>query len=495
LLLFCKKEESFFSEEKKQKTFANWRWQRWALVLEGADRLPGRRVAGAWWLMLDSVSDHVVEGHHGPTYPLAYDAAPGAELTDIEAFRHGHPFATYARLRAKAPVCWTPEPDERPGFWAVTRYAEVAAVNSDAATFSSQRGSMLMALGRPEARHRLLFPASMNTMINLDGASHMQLRREHMPYFTPRYLDALKDRVAQETTRLLDAMQGAAAGGEVDMVANFSSRLPLFTLCEILGVPEADRPKVLHWMHYLELAEKVATDQAKSGGAPTLELMQFVMEFNENVEEMFQYGQHMLKLRRQDPKEDLMSAIARAQVGGELLSDEFLDGSWLLIIFAGNDTTRNTLSGTARLLTEFPAQRARLAANPDLLGNAANEFIRMVSPVMYMRRTATRDTVLAGQQIAADEKVIMYYGAANRDPEVFTDPDTLDVARPNADKHLAFGYGPHVCLGKRVAQIQLEEAYRQILARFPQLEWTGDIDIAPNNFVHAIRRLPVRLRA
>ena len=443
--------------------------------------------------MLDNVSDHVVEGRHGPSFPLAYPAEAGAELTDIEAFRQGHPFATYARLRTEAPVCWTPEPDGRPGFWAVTRYAEVAAVNSDPAIFSSQRGSMLMALGRPEARHRLLFPASMNTMINLDGAHHMQLRREHMPYFTPRYLDLLKARVAAETTRLLDGMVAAQEGGAVDMVEHFSSRLPLFTLCEILGVPEADRPKVLKWMHYLELAEKVATDQAKSGGAPTLELMQFVMEFNENVEEMFEYGKHMLKLRREDPREDLMSAIARAQVGGELLSDEFLDGSWLLIIFAGNDTTRNTLSGTAKLLTEFPDQRRKLAANPDLLGNAANEFIRMVSPVIYMRRTATRDTELAGQKIAADEKVIMYYGAANRDPAVFADPDTLDVARPNADKHLAFGFGPHVCLGKRVAQIQLEEAYRQILARFPGLAWTGEIDIAPNNFVHAIRRLPVVL--
>jgi len=217
------------------------------------------------------------------------------------------------------------------------------------------------------------------------------------------------------------------------------------------------------------------------------------MEFNENVEEMFAYGRDILHRRRLDPKDDLMSAIARAQVDGTLLSDEYLDGSWLLIIFAGNDTTRNTLSGTAKLLSEFPDQRRKLAAAPALLPNAANEFIRMVSPVIYMRRTATKDTELAGQRIAEGEKVIMYYGAANRDPAMFADPDTLDVARANADKHLAFGFGPHVCIGKRVAQIQLEEAYRQILQRFPDMEWTGEIDIAPNNFVHAIRELPVKL--
>ena len=187
-----------------------------------------------------------------------------------------------------------------------------------------------------------------------------------------------------------------------------------------------------------------------------------------------------------------MTAIARAQVDGALLSDEYLDGSWLLIVFAGNDTTRNTLSGAMKLLTEFPDQKAKLAANPDLLPNAANEFIRMVSPVIYMRRTALQDSEIADQKIAAGEKVIMFYGAANRDAAVFDNPDALDVARPNADKHIAFGYGPHVCLGKRVAQIQLEEAYRQILARLPDISWTGEIDIAPNNFVHAIRKLGVR---
>jgi hypothetical protein len=248
-------------------------------------------------------------------------------------------------------------------------------------------------------------------------------------------------------------------------------------------------------MHYLELAQNLAMDQATNPTAPSLELMQFIQAFNDNVEAMFDYGRHMLHKRRAEPQADLMTAIARAQVEGEQLSDEYLDGSWLLIVFAGNDTTRNTLSGTMKLLTEFPDQHAKLSARPELMPNAVNEFIRMVSPVIYMRRTATRDTQLAGQKIAEGEKVIMYYGAANRDEAVFADPDRLDVERANADKHIAFGYGPHVCIGKRVAQIQLEEAYRQILARFPDMRWTGEIDIAPNNFVHAIRKLPVSFAA
>lgn len=432
------------------------------------------------------ISQTAVEGRPGPNFPEAYPRVEGLTFNDPRAFTHGQPFDTFAKMRKAAPVCWHPEPGDFPGFWAVTRHAEVMRVNGDPATFSSQRGGILMDTPKAGAGHVLLGRASFDTMINMDAPNHLQLRREHMPFFTPAYLNGLKVKVQAEVTRLIDNM---APKGECDMVEEFSSRLPLFTLCEILGVPEADRGKFLHWMHYLELAQNMAADQASL--TPSLELMQFVADFNSNVEEMFAYGLHMLHKRRQDPQADLMTAIARAQVDGEMLSDEYLDGSWLLIVFAGNDTTRNTLSGAMKLLTEFPDQKAKLAAQPELLGNAADEFIRMVSPVIYMRRTALQDAMIADQQIAEGEKVIMYYGAANRDPAVFENPDTLDVGRANANKHLAFGYGPHVCLGKRVAQIQLEEAYRQLLARLPDIKWNGVIDIAPNNFVHAIRSLGV----
>jgi len=437
---------------------------------------------------VELISETVVEGRPGPSANRVYPVLEGVDLTDIGRFTAGQPWADFARMRREAPVMWHAEPHDGPGFWAVTRHADVMAIDSDAETFSSQRGGILMAIGRPEQRHAMLFRASMDAMINMDAPRHMQLRREHMPYFTPGYLRGLTDRVKAEVTRLLDAM---AAKGECDLVETFSAVLPLFTLCEILGVPPEDRPRFLKWMHYLEMAQNLATQQAAATMAPTLELMQFIADFNANVEEMFEYGRTMLHKRRLDPRPDLMSAIARAQVDGELLADEFLDGSWLLIVFAGNDTTRNSLSGAMRLLTEFPDEKARLVADPGLLPGAVNEFIRMVSPVIYMRRTATRDAHVAGQTIAEGEKVVMYYGAANRDESLFPDPDRLDVTRANADRHIAFGYGPHTCIGKRVAQIQLEEAYRQILARFPDMRWTGEIDIAPNNFVHAIRKLGV----
>jgi cytochrome P450 len=422
----------------------------------------------------------------GPVNAQAYPEVEPDALSNVELFMQGQPFDVYARLRSQAPVAWQREGNNGPGFWALTQYNDVMRVDGDPKTFSSQKGGILMAYGPRETRHPLLFRASVDAMINAPW--HLQLRKEHMPYFTPGYLDGIRKKVAVETTRLIDDMAGL---GECDLVETLSSRLPLFTLCEILGVPDADRPKFLDWMHYLEVAGHVAATQRRNP-QPTPEFMQFVKVFNENVSEMFAYGQHMLQKRRADPQADLMSAIARATIDGELLRNEYLDGSWLLIVFAGNDTTRNSISGSMKLLTEFPDQKRTLMADLSLLPNAVDELIRMISPVIYMRRTATEDTEIGRQKIAAGEKVIMYYGAANRDPAIFPDPDRLDIRRANASKNIAFGFGPHVCIGKRVAQLQLEEVYRQLLTRLPDIEYAGGIEMAPNNFVHAIRKLPVR---
>lgn len=435
------------------------------------------------------VSDHIVEGAHGPGSPPLYSTLAGIDLTDNQPFSAGQPFADFARMRAEAPVMWHPEPHDGAGFWAVTRYADVMAVNADPKTFSSERGGILMALAPPERRHDQLFSASMNAMINLDGSPHRQLRKEHMPYFTATYMRELRARVADEVTRRLDAM---AAGGKVDFVSSFAAHLPVFTLCEMLGVPAADRDKFVHWIHFLEMANQIGAEQANTpmDQIPP-ELLAFIDVFNKTVAEMFEYGRDMLAKRRADPQNDLMSAIACAQIDGELLSDEYLDGSWLLIVFAGNDTTRNSLSGAMRLFTDNPAQKAKLIADDALLPNAVHEITRLVSPVIYMRRTTTADTMIADQPVRAGEKVVMYYGAANRDGAVFENPDAFDITRRNAEKNIAFGYGPHICIGRLAAQLQLEESYRQIFRRFPDIQWTGGIDIAPNNFVHAIRRLDV----
>ena len=440
--------------------------------------------------MFANVSETAVEEADAPKGhkdALAFDARPAADLTDIDLFTRGQPFEAFARMRETAPVCWHDE-EMGAGFWALTDYHDIRKVELDTKTFSSQRGGILMNYGSADARHPLLHRASLDTMICLDQPYHIPLRREHMPFFTPAYVADLRKRVDIKVASLLDDMEAKArdTGQPIDLVEMFSAELPLFTLSEILGVAEADRPKLVKWMHYLE----TAADTMRKGDVIDPE---FFGAFVQNVLDMFEYGKTVLQARRKAPKEDLLSAIAHAKIDGELLSDEMLDGSWLLIVFAGNDTTRNSISGTMKLLTEFPEQKQRLLSDASLIPNMVHEAIRMVSPVIYMRRTATQDAEIHGQKIGEGEKVVMYYGAANRDPAVFEEPDRFDVTRANAKDHLAFGMGPHVCLGQRVANMQLECAYRQILSRFPNAEWTGEIEIAPNNFVHAVSKLGVNL--
>jgi cytochrome P450 len=269
----------------------------------------------------------------------------------------------------------------------------------------------------------------------------------------------------------------------------FSEELPLFTLCEMLGVDDRDRPAIKVWMHHLELAAQFLANPWQTFFSEPM----FPFRFNRVVTDMFAYGERVMADRRANPREDLLTIIAQSKLNGELLPQEFLDGSWLLIIFAGNDTSRNSLSGTIRLMNEFPDQRAMVLEDPSLIPQMSEEALRMVSPVIHMRRTATEDAEINGQKIAKDEKVVLWYGAANRDPDVFPNPDTFDMHRPNVEKHLAFGHGVHKCLGSRIAKMQLRLAFERIFERFPDITWTGKQTISPNALVHAISSLQVNL--
>ena len=417
-----------------------------------------------------------------------YKLAPPLDLTQPEAFssRGGYPHDLFAKMRSEAPVMWHPE-EIGAGFWAVTSYDLVKKVELDPATFSSQRGGILMTYGRSDTpRHPLLHSSSLNSLINLDRPYHTPLRMEHMQFFRQGFVAELRKRVDVYVNELLDEMQ--KQGPVVDMVEMFSAELPLFTLCEILGVPAADRPKLVHWMHFLETSQYQAQQEGLGNVSP-----EQIMTFLGEIQAMFEYGRYLLEERRKNPQPDLLSAIANVKIDGQPLSPEFLDGSWLLIVFAGNDTTRNSLSGTMRLITEFVELRDHLAADASLFPNFVHEAIRMVTPVTYMRRTATQDTQLGDQKIGEGEKIVMYYPAANRDPAKFDKPDRFQIDRSNGREHLSFGHGPHVCLGQRVANMQLESAYKHILGRFPKARWTGEQVLAPNNFVHAISSLTVDL--
>ena len=417
-------------------------------------------------------------------------------LTDLDLFTNGQPFDQFKKMREKAPV-YLHAPflnDPEPGFWSLTRHEDILKVSSDPKTFSSQAGTgTMITLGSEDRRHPKLWRSAVDHMLNLDGDLHINLRREHMPFFKPNYVADLRIKVSAKVQSLLDDIN---PNEPCNFVTAFSQQLPIFTLSEILGIPEADRQKLVTWMEFLELAQYIQVEQMKKEleGQKTNEPVNTDMleMFNNMIDEMFEYGRDIMNAKRKNPSDDLLSAIANAELEGQQLSPEFLDGSWLLIIFAGNDTTRNTLSGAIKLLTENPDQKQKLIDNPELMPNFLQECIRMISPVMHMRRTTTCETEVGGQLMGPGEKLVMWYGAANRDPDIFVNPDKFDIKRVNADKHLAFGIGRHTCIGKPVALMQLEESYKQILARFPDIRMSGDWKVAPNNFVHAIQEMPVK---
>ena len=442
------------------------------------------------------LSDNIIKNKiEDCKFDHTYSYVAKKSMNDLDLFTKGQPFDFYDELRKNAPVYFhKPMPtDPEPGYWVLTKYEDIKYVSMNPKIFSSQYSSgNLLTLGNEENRHPKLFKSTIDHMLNLDGEMHLGLRKEHMPFFKPGHVEELQRKVSIKVTELLDAI---APIGECNLVQQVSQQLPIFTLSEILGIPETDRQKLVSWMEFLELAQYFTYEMIKEqneGKTDSTPDPAMIDMFNTMVEEMFDYGRFILKEKKKNPSDDLLSAIANAKIEGEKLTDEFLDGSWLLIIFAGNDTTRNTMSGGVKLLYENQKQKELLMGDESLLTNFVNETIRCVSPVIHMRRTSLEETEINGQRIGAHEKISLWYGAANRDPDIFKNPNEFNILRENADKHLAFGIGRHTCLGKPIALMQLKEFYSQFLTRFKDFEMNGDWKVAPNNFVHAIQEMPIK---
>ena len=436
------------------------------------------------------ISDEILidSGQQTPVHQATYPTFEGFKFADPAAWTTGHPFDLYKKMREQAPVMWSTGDKDISGFWSVTRYDDIKEVELAHSVFSSQRGSINLAV--PDRKHwrpKKLMPAAFNSLINLDEPLHREMRMQQSDFFFPAYVATIRDKVGLKIDELLDEME--RKGPVVDFVKLLSEELPLFTLCEMLGIDEIDRPKVKVWMHHLELAAQFLSNPWQTFFAEPL----FPFRFNPVVNDMFTYGERVMADRRANPRKDLLTVIAQSKLGDELLPQDFLDGSWLLIIFAGNDTSRNSLSGTIRLMTEFSDQRAMVLDDPSLIPKMSEEALRMVSPVIHMRRTALEDTQLNGQEISKDEKLVLWYGAGNRDPDIFPNPDTFNMHRDNVEKHIAFGHGVHKCLGSRIAKMQLRLAFERIFDRFPNIHWTGKQTIAPNSLVHAISSLQVNL--
>ncbi|MCX2982904.1 cytochrome P450 [Halieaceae bacterium IMCC14734] len=437
------------------------------------------------------VSDDILidTGAQNPVYDAIYPSLTDFALWNPSSWTVGHPFDLYKAMRETAPVMWSPSKQGMSGFWSISRYEDIRKIELATDVFSSQRGSINIGVPpRENWRPKKLMPAAYNSLINLDAQQHLEMRMQQKDFFLPpNYVAELRAKVEVKVDSLLDDME--KRGPVVDFVKLFAEQLPLFTLCEMLGIDEEDRPKVVHWMHYLEMASQFMTNPWQTFFSEPL----FPLRFKTVVNDMFAYGESVMADRRLNPRDDLLTAIAQSTMDDELLPQEFLDGSWLLIIFAGNDTTRNSLSGTLRLMTQFPDQRAMLLEDPSLTPKMSDESLRMTTPVIHMRRTATQDTEIRGQKIAKDEKVVLWYGAGNYDADIFPNPDTFDMHRTNVAKHVAFGHGAHKCLGFRVAKMQLEIAFERIFDRFPNITWTGKQKISPNALVHAISSLEVDL--
>ena len=411
------------------------------------------------------------------TKPI-YDIGQICELDKWETFINGQPFDIFKRLRQEAPIYWHEESlDFEPGFWALTKHEDIVRVSKDPMTFSSAVGGHLMTMGDPEVVDPSAVAAIIGNMIGMDPPDHQIYRKMVAPSFTPKAIRTLEGDMRLKIRELLENVEDK---GEFNFVTEISEQLPLWVLCEMMGIPESERPKIRDLVNNL-------TD-ASIQQDPNNAFQIWV-----NYMELFKMGRDMIEERRKNPTDDLMSVVANTKIEGGELPPELLDGFFLLMVIAGNETTRNTLTGGLMALTDNPEEREKLLKDPALISNATDEMLRWVTSVIYFRRTATKDTNIRGQDIKAGDKVVMWYGSANRDEDIFKDGHLFRVDRENAKKHLAFGAGEHLCLGNRLGHMQIRILFEELLDRFPNIHSTSDPVRIPSNFLAGISELKVRI--
>jgi cytochrome P450 len=389
------------------------------------------------------------------------------DLLDPHTFSHGHPLDQYEWLREHAPAYWHDEPDG-PGFWAVTRYDDVAAVGRDPKTFSSEPTIMIAdpapGSGFEFGDHKM--------MLMMDPPDHTRFRKIISRSFTQGPAAALRPRIEALSTQIVDAV---IERGECDFVADVAGELPSFVIAELMGMPLEDGRTLYALTETIHSAPETLPDGAQ---------LQAVMQ-------MFQYAEGLYHQKLEQPGDDLASQIVHAEVEGHRLDLMDFQLFFLLLIDAGGDTTRNLVAGGLYALLQQPGTLARLRADRSLIPGAREELLRWVSPVIYMRRTALVDTEIAGRKIRAGDKVVRYFGAANRDPRRFEQPDILDIDRRN-DGHIAFGAGTHVCLGQHIARVEIDCMLAEVLGRLHDIELSEPPEWLASNFISGIRRMPIR---
>ena len=381
--------------------------------------------------------------------------------------------AALTHLRANAPVSRVEVPNYRP-FWAITKHADVLDIERNNTLFTNWPRPVLTTAEGDE----LQAAAGVRTLIHLDDPQHRVVRAIGADWFRPKAMRALKVRVDELAKNYVDKMM--AVGPECDFVQEVAVNYPLYVIMSLLGIPESDFSRMLKLTQELFGSDDSEFKRGSSNEDQIPALL-----------DMFEYFNAVTASRREHPTEDLASAIANARIDGEPLSDIETVSYYLIVATAGHDTTSATISGGLHGLIENPDQLQRLRDDLDLMPLATEEMIRWVTPVKEFMRTASEDTTVRGVPIAAGESLLLSYVSANRDEEVFADPFRFDVGR-DPNKHLAFGYGVHFCLGAALARMEVSSFFSELLPRLKSIELTGDPESVATTFVGGLKHLPVR---
>jgi cholest-4-en-3-one 26-monooxygenase len=399
--------------------------------------------------------------------------APDINLIDPDTYqRSGPPHEQFAWLRAHDPVFWHADGGEPgwPGFWAVTRHEDVAHVSRHPELFSS--AERLALFGEiPAAQIEL----QRLMMLNMDPPQHTRQRAFVNRGFTPRMIGQLEKHITEICHSLLDDIAGR---GQADFVTDIAAPLPLWVICELVGAPVEDRGRIFELSNLL-IGSADPEFQVEPGAQQNA------------AAEVYAYGAQLAERRRANPADDIVTKLLQPNDSGEALTSDEFDLFFLLLTVAGNETTRNAASGGMLALFEHPQQWQRLVDQPDLIPTAAEEIVRWVSPVNLFRRTAMSDTGLGGKQIAAGDKVVVFYTSANRDAAVFGAADQLDVGR-DPNPHVGFGGGgPHFCLGRHLAAMELRILLQALTERMPGIRLDGEASRLRSNFINGIKHMPV----
>ncbi len=404
-------------------------------------------------------------------------------LADLDLFAHGAPWAVFEQLRRSPGLHFSEEEVPNHGFWSVTRYHDIVRVLRDTETFTSTHFTNLEEVDAEQEEMR-------RSLLETDGLRHRAMRRMLQGEFTPQAVAKYETFLRGITATTLDA---ALARGEFDFVQEVSADFPIRVLARILDVPDSDTGRLIEWGNRMVGNTDPEHADVLIGSADS-EAYRHVPFRSPAAIEVYEYGRHLKAERAGRGGADLVSLLANGVPSdGEPLSERDFNTNFLLLVVAGNETTRHTITHSMSNLLNNPGQLAILKNDPSLIPWAVEEFLRFASPVYHFRRTATRDVEFAGTEISEGDKVVTWFASGNRDDAVFADPYRFDVTRtPN--EHMSFGRGgPHMCLGNALARIELRIMFEDLLTRDVVLERTGEIDYLRSNFVHGIKRMPVRV--